>query len=205
MDTNSIPLSQARDFLPPEEFRVHLRRHLESNPSITLAQVGKELKLTRQRVGSIVGLLGRPNCASPDYPRSAPEKEKARLALPELRRRVQGGESAKSAAKAIGISLVQAFRLGFRSLEIRPMHGSQARLKAGCGCCRCRRAAGIAVPRGPRIREDSMAWQRAVDWLAWRSPDTGEGLTQQVVGKLSGISQMSVSRIARGVTEAVDA
>jgi len=80
--------------------------------------------------------------------------------------------------------------------EARPPHGSQGKLRGGCGCWRCRRAGGIALPRGPRT---GPARRAAVeDWLAWTDPDDGTTLTQAEVGRLVGVGQGAVSRIARG-------
>ena len=194
-----LSISQARVDLPPEEFRLRLRRHLQDHPHITLHQVAQQLNVTRQRINILVGKLNRPTCAHPDRPapkREAPKREAAKLKLADLRARVAGGEPAEAAAAALGISLHMAMRLGFRSREARPPHGSQGKLRGGCGCWRCRRAGGIALPRGPKT---GLARRAAVeDWLAWTDPDDGTTLTQAEVGRLVGVGQGAVSRIARG-------
>jgi hypothetical protein len=107
-----LSISQARVDLPPEEFRLRLRRHLQDHPHITLHQVAQQLNVTRQRINILVGKLNRPTCAHPDRP--APKREAAKLKLADLRARVAGGEPAEAAAAALGISLPMAMRLGFR-------------------------------------------------------------------------------------------
>ena len=180
-------ISQIRA-LPPEEFRLRLRKHLLAHPGLTLAQVARELKLTRQRVGSLVGRLDRPK-------HFAVKQEQARSRMIELRTRVAGGESAEHAAEGLGISLAAARKLGLRVKLIRPAHGTQERAVLGCSCWRCRRAAGIALQRGPRMSETEKA--AIEDLLAWRNPDDQTPLTQSVIGKLVGVGQAAVSRVAR--------
>jgi predicted XRE-type DNA-binding protein len=185
-------LAQSRAVLPPAEFRDRLRCYLLDHPELTLAQAAIELGVTRHRVSLMVGKLNRPNCAQ--GPRPAPETEKARRRIPALIERVANGETAKHAAQGLGISLAQSYQLGFRAKLVHPLHGTKVRA-AKCNCWRCRRVAGIALPRGPRT---GAARQAAVlDWLAWADPDTGEGLRQAEIGKLTGVGQGLVSRIAR--------
>ena len=38
---------------------------------------------------------------------------------------------------------------------------------------------------------------QVLDWRAWCDPDTGEGLRQVEIGRLSGVPQPMVSRIVR--------
>jgi hypothetical protein len=180
-------LVTARDLLSPADFRLRLRRTLLSNPSLTLKQVAQALGVTRQCVGAIVGKLNRPTG------KPAIKREQARSKLTELRTRVAAGESAEHAAKELGISLGQAMTLGFRAHGIKPAHGSGNR--AACRCWRCRRAAGIAVPRGPRLSDVHKA--QVLDLLAWRDPDSGEGLSQRRIGEMVGAGQAAISRIAR--------
>jgi hypothetical protein len=189
-----ISIQQARVDLPPEQFRLRLRSHLLKNPGLTLAQVARELKASRQYVSQLVGKLNRPNCASPLFMRLAPKTEVARRRLPELTQLVSQGHSAEAAAAQLGISLGQAYKLGFRSRPLRPQpHGGE---RKDCFCWRCRRAQGIARPRGPRTGPATKA--QVLDWLAYRDPYDGEALSQATVGRLCGISQGAVSRIARG-------
>jgi predicted XRE-type DNA-binding protein len=189
-----ISLAQARIDLPPEEFRTRLRSHLLSNPSLTLAQVAQQLGLKRQRISQMVGRLNRPNASSPLFMRLAPKTERARLKLPELTQRVARGESAKRAAQKLGISLAQAYKLGFRSKLCRPPHGTATRAQH-CRCWRCRRTQGVAIQRGPKINTPQrMAIE---DWLAWSDPQDGRTLTQQEIARLVGSSQGAVSRISR--------
>jgi predicted XRE-type DNA-binding protein len=189
-----LSLSDARAALPPEEFRQRLRQHLLDHPDLTLRDVAQELGVTRQRVGLMVGKLDRPTCAEVG-PRPAPKREAASKRMAELQTRVARGESAERAAASLGISLAAATKLGFSAKAVRPPHGTQARVEAGCPCWRCRRAAGVALPRGPR----ASAEQRAAveNWLAWVDPETGRGLSQTEIGRLVGIGQGAVSRIAR--------
>ena len=112
-----------------------------------------------------------------------------------LVRRVKRGEPAEQAAAALGISLSQAMKLGFRVKHARPAHGTVERAAAGCTCRRCRRAAGAVRARGPRL--DEARRLDTLDWLAWVDPDTSEGLSQAAIGKLAGVRQSAVSRIAR--------
>jgi hypothetical protein len=189
-----LSLSDARAALPPEEFRQRLRQHLLDHPDLTLRDVARELGVTRQRAGALVGRLDRPTCAQPG-PRPAPKREQAARGLAELAERVRVGDSAEQAARELDLSLPAAMKLGFRTKAVRPPHGTQARVEAGCPCWRCRRAAGVALPRGPR----ASAEQRAAveNWLAWVDPETGRGLSQTEIGRLVGIGQGAVSRIAR--------
>jgi predicted transcriptional regulator len=189
----SISLAQARNDLPPEEFRYRLRRHLLDHPSLTLAQVAKNLKVTRQCVSQMAGKLNRPTCATTNRP--SPRLDQARQKILELELRVLAGESASSAAHQLGISINQVYKSGFRTRDIRSPHGSQARLTAGCRCWRCRQAAGLTLPRGPRTGPIRKA--QVLDFLAWRDPDTGEGLRQVDIARLSGVGQAAVSRISR--------
>lgn len=188
-----LTLSDARVNMSPAEFRERLRGHMVANPTLTLRSVAQALGVTRQCVSQMVGRLDRPSCAHPDRP--APRKDAARHALPQLVKRVKSGEPAEKAAAALGISLPQAIRLGFRSKVARPPHGTQSRIDSGCNCWRCRKSGGIALPRGPKsgpIRQAAV-----LDWLAWSDPDEGTKLTQTVIGKLAGVAQGAVSRIFR--------
>lgn len=191
--TSQLTIPEARASLPPDVFRAVLRKTLLEHPEVTLREVAKQLGVTRQRVSLIVGRLDRPSCAHPDRP--APKKEHAARLLPQLVSRVRAGEAAEHAARELGVSLAQAARLGFRSREVRPPHGTQGRLKSGCDCWRCRRAGGIALPRGPRAGARTRA--EVADWLAWTDPENGCGLTQAEIGRLAGVGQGAVSRIAR--------
>jgi predicted XRE-type DNA-binding protein len=193
----SISLVQARVDLPPEEFRLRLRSHLQDHPGLTLAQVGRAMGVTRQRVSLMVGPLARPNCCQADHP--APKRDRAARHLAELCARVAAGESAGSAAKALGISLLAASRLGFRVKAVRPPHGHEARACLGCDCWLCRRAAGVSRRRSARAGERTKA--EIHDWLAWTNPEDGRGLSQEKVGQLVGVSQAAVSRVARAVGE----
>lgn len=188
-----LSISQARTDLPPEEFRTRLRSHLLDHPGLTLAQVAQHLNVTRQRVGLLVGKLNRPTCAHPNRP--APKREAAKLKLAQLTAKVKAGKPADAAAKELSISLPMAMRLGFRARNAHPPHGTQIRLAKGCDCWRCRRAGGIALPRGPRTGPARRA--AVLDWLAWLDPDSGEGLRQVEIGRLAGVAQAAVSRIAR--------
>ena len=183
-----------RDALSPIGFRWRLREHLLTNPQITIQQVASSLGVTRQRVSWLVGPLGRPACCAPG-PRSAPRREQAAARLADLRQRVAEGESADSAAKGLGISLAEAWRLGFRAKEARPVHGTWERAKVGCNCWKCRRVAGVAQPRSPRMTPSQIVGVH--DWLAWSCPDSGVGLSQVAIGKLAGVGQGAVSRAAR--------
>ena len=199
-------IAEARAQLPPAQFRDRLRQAMVVRPDLTLVQVARQLGLTRQRVGQLVGKLERPTCAQPG-PRPAPRRDEARRRMEELRARVAGGESAVGAARSLGISLAQARRLGFRVRAVWPPHGTQARLaggpgRAGCGCWRCRRAGGIALPRGPKV-DERKRWE-VVDWLAWTDPDDGTGLTQARIGRLVGVGQPVVSRVALALGEGKD-
>ena len=196
-------LEPARLTLSPPEFRAHLRHYLLEHPHVTLRRVADSLGVSRQKVGWMAGRLRRPSCCLPG-PRLALERAKAASCLSELRARVAAGESASAVAKELGFSLWIAAALGFRAKEVRPPHGTWERARGGggsesprppCNCWRCRRVAGVAVPRGPR----TTAAQRAqiIDWLAWVDPDDGRGLSQAVVGELVGVGQMAVSRVAQ--------
>jgi DNA-binding CsgD family transcriptional regulator len=186
-----LSISQARSTLPPEEFRTRLRDHLKSNPGLTLAQVARQLNISRQAVHQITGKLNRPNAASPLFFRTAPKTEQAKLKLPELNSMVARGDSAEQAAAKLGISINRAYALGFRSRTIRKPHGS----RSGCNCARRRKAHGLAIPR---TRIDATMQAQILDWCAWSDPLTGEGLAQGEIARLAGVSQMTVSRIAGG-------
>lgn len=186
-----IPIDQARRTLPPAEFRRQLRQAMFETPAVTLSHVAQTLGVTRQYVGALVGKLNRPNCAHPG-PRPAPKRDAARRALAELKRRVVADEPTEKVAKDLGVSLAAAAKLGFRVHAIRPAHGKG---RMGCNCWRCRRASGTALSRGRRANSSQRA--EALDWLAYRDPDTDEALTQAVVGELSGVGQPTVSRLAR--------
>ncbi len=192
-----ISLAQARIDLPSEEFRQRLRRHLLDHPSLTLAQVAQQLGLKRQRISQMVGRLNRPNASSPLFmrmaPKTAPKTEQARLKLPDLTQLVARGESAERAAQKLGISLVQAYKLGFRSKLCRPPHGDPRR--TGCACWRCRKTTGAILQRGPKA--DMPQRLEIEDWLAWSDPQDGSRLTQREIARLVGISQAAVSRISR--------
>jgi hypothetical protein len=188
-----LTLVQSRVDLPPEQFRLRLRKIMLAHPTLTLNQVARELKVTRQRVSLMVGRLDRPTCAHPDRP--APRLEQARARMPELVARVQAGEPADKVAADLGISLYQAMKLGFRARVFKPSHGAQARLAGGCSCWRCRRAGGSALSHGPRV--DSARRAAVEDWLAWVDPDDETiALTQAEIGRLTGVGQPVVSRIA---------
>jgi predicted transcriptional regulator len=178
-------LVETRAALSPADFRAQLRRYLLDHPQVTLRRVAAVLGVTRQCVGALVGPLDRGN----------PKREKAEVAMAELRERVAGGESASAVVKDLGISMSSAAALGFRAKEIRPPHGTWDRARKGCNCWRCRIVAGVAVPRGPRMTTEQK-WA-CLDWLAWVNPDSGRGLTQTAVAKLVGVGQMAVSRISR--------
>jgi hypothetical protein len=165
---------------------------LLDHPELTLVQVAQALGVTRQRAAQLVGKLNRPNCMQGPHP--APKRDKARQKMIELSKRVALGEAASLVVQELGVSSFAVYELGFRVKAVRPPHGTKERA-AKCDCWRCRRAAGIALPRGPRT---GAARQAAVlDWLAWADPDTGEGLRQTEIGKLAGVGQGMVSRIFR--------
>lgn len=187
-----LSISQARRDLPPEEFRFRLRRHMQDHPGLTLAQIGRELSISRQCVSQMAGKLNRPTCATTNRP--SPRLDQARQKILELELRVLAGESASSAAHQLGISINQVYKSGFRTRDIRSPHGTQARAK-DCNCWRCRRAKGLVLPRGPRTGPIRKA--QVLDFLAWRDPDTGEGLRQVDIARLSGVGQAAVSRISR--------
>jgi plasmid maintenance system antidote protein VapI len=190
----SISLARARNDLPPELFRYRLRRHLLDHPDLTLAQVAKQLNLTRQRISIMVGKLNRPTCATTNRP--SPGLDQARQKLLELELRVLAGESASSAAHQLGISINQVYKSGFRTRDIRSPHGSQARLTAGCRCWRCRQAAGLTLSRGPRTGPIRKA--AVLDWSAWVDPDDkGRVLTQVEIARLVDVGRGAVSRIIR--------
>jgi hypothetical protein len=191
----SISLPQARLDLPPELFRSRLRRHLLEHPGLTLAQVAAQLNVSRQRVSLMVGRLNRPNCATGKRP--APKLAQAKKKVSALIKRVQAGETATQAAAALNLSLPQVYRLGFRTHLVRPPHG---RGRQDCNCWRCRRSSGVVVPRGTKM--GPMQRAQAEDWLAWTDPDTNEPLTQAAIGKLTGMRQSAVSRIAKQMAEA---
>jgi hypothetical protein len=161
------------------------------HPGLTLAKVGRELRLSRQRIALIVGRLDRPNCAAPG-PRPAPKRDEAARRMLELELKVMQGSSAEAAARELGLSLAMAMRLGFRVHSVKPPHGKG---RMNCFCWRCRQAGGISLPRGPRtgpIRKVAV-----LDWLAYRDPDDGSQLKQIDIAKLAGVAQGAVSRIAR--------
>lgn len=195
-----LSISQARVVLPPEEFRTRLRAHLLDHPGLTLAQVAQHLNVTRQRVNLLVGKLNRPSCAHPNRP--APKTEAARRGMVKLVERVRAGEPAEQAAKALDLSMTQVMRLGFRVRKFCPPHGTRLRAVgdegvAACPCWRCRRAVGKALRRGRPADQRTRA--EVLDWCAWRDPDSGEGLRQIEIGRLTGIGQGAVSRIVRSV------
>ena len=194
MSSQLVSLLHSREALPLAEFRSRLRALLLADSSITLAAVAQFLGVTRQRVAALVGPLGRPNCC-PSGPRPAPERDRAAACMTELRTRVAAGESAESAARALGLSLSMAMQLGFRAKSVRPAHGTKVRWQMGCNCWRCRRVAGAAVPRARKVSAKQRA--RVLDWLAWVDPDDGRRLSQTEIGKMVGIGQMAVSRISR--------
>jgi predicted XRE-type DNA-binding protein len=179
-------MAAAKDLLSPADFRLRLRKTFLSNPNLTLAQVARALGVTRQRVALIVGRLDRPTG------KPAIKREQARAKMAELKKRVAGGESAEQAAKALGISLAAATAQGFRARGIKPAHGGG---RKDCFCWRCRRAAGVALQRGPRMGAAQKA--AVLDLLAWRDPDDGSRMTQAEIGRLTGVGQAAVSRIAR--------
>lgn len=187
-----LTIPEARASLPIHEFRQALRQTLLENPDVTLQEVADQLGVTRQRVSLMVGRLGRPTCAHPNRP--APKKELAAQLLPQLIERVRRGEPAEKAAAKLGISLAQAMRLGFRAKQALPPHGTAARAEH-CSCWRCRRATGQVRTRGRRADPAKLA--QVHDWLAWTDPETGQPLSQFEIGRLAGVAQGAVSRIAR--------
>jgi len=200
LSLSALPL--ARRSLTVADFRHRLRQAMLAQPSLTLAKVASSLGVTRQRVALMVGRLDRPNCATPNRP--APKRDAAARGFVQLVEKVRAGESAEAAAADLGISLGMAMRLGFRAKKFHPPHGTRERAAGGgsgssprppCRCWRCRRAVGIALPRGRRA--DEVVRARVLDWLAYNDPDTGEGLRQIEIGKLAGVGQAVVSRIAR--------
>ena len=176
--------------LPPPEFRQRLRQYLIDHPGITLAAVARSLGTSRQYVSQTVGKLHRPNCTQ--VPRTAPKADLARQKMVELEMKVLCGETATAAASSLGLSLDAAMQVGFRVRSVRPAHG---RGRTGCACWRCRRASGSVIPGG-RI-PDHARRALVLDWLAWQDPDGQNRLTQAEIGKLTGIRQPSVSKIAR--------
>lgn len=184
-----LPISSmaaAKDLLSPADFRLRLRKTFLSNPNLTLAQVARALGVTRQRVALIVGRLDRPTG------KPAVKREQARAKMAELKKRVAVGESAEKAAKALGISLAAATASGFRARGIKPVHGGG---RKDCFCWRCKKAQGLATPRGPKMGPRAKA--AVIDLLAWRDPDDWAPLTQAEIGKIIGVGQAAVSRIAR--------
>jgi hypothetical protein len=125
----------------------------------------------------------------------SPKTEEAKQKLPQLKAMVARGDSAEQAAAKLGISLNRAYNLGFRSKSIRPPHGPR---RTGCNCARCRKAHGVAVPRN-RMNEAKRV--QILDWCAWTDPQDGRFLTQQEIARLASVSQMTVSRIARGASQ----
>lgn len=195
MSSQSSPtLLDLKGSLPPPVFRARLRQTLLARPDLKLKQVAHALGVTRQAVGQMVGRLDRSPCAG--FNRAAPKREKAAKALAELEKRVSTGVSLTQATQDLGISRSQVMRLGFRVKAVRPTHGTAARAAQGCNCWRCRRVAGITVPRGTR-QSSARRTTQVLDWLAWTDPDTGEPLAQARVGYLTGMRQSAVSRIAR--------
>jgi len=199
--SHAIPLAHlaaARRTLPPADFRHRLRQTLLDRPDWTLAQVARALGVTRQRAGALAGRLDRPSCARPSGPaRPAPKKAAALARMAELAARVRAGESAEQAAASLGISLAMAAKLGFRTRVVRPPHGTQPRLRAGCRCWRCRQAGGLALPRGRRV--DSARQVAILDWLAYRDPDSDSPLSRVEVARLAGVGVGAVGRVARAV------
>jgi hypothetical protein len=197
-------LPEARATLSPAEFRNQLRGYMLDHPGVTLRRVAETLDVTRQRASIMVGSLNRSTCCRAD--RLAPERERAAAGMTFLAERVAAGESAGPVARELSISLSMAMRLGFRVKEVRPPHGTWERarekigvdgevVQLGCNCWRCRRVAGLAVPRRSRT---TMAQKAEVeDWLAWVDPDDGCGLSQAEIGALVGVGQMAVSRVSQ--------
>jgi hypothetical protein len=183
-------LPTARDLLSTQDFRLRLRRTLLDRPNLTLATVAQALGVTRQYVGALVGRLDRPTCARHDKP--GPKRDQALSHIKELTARVARGESAEAAARALGISLPAAAKLGFRARGIKPAHGGG---RKDCFCWRCKKAQGLATPRGPKSGAATRA--KVEDWLAWADPYDGTQLTQATIGRLAGTHQGAVSRIAR--------
>jgi len=54
---------------------------------------------------------------------------------------------------------------------------------------------GLAARRGPKVTAEQSA--HVLDWLAYCDPETGQGLRQAEIGRLAGVGQGTVSRIAR--------
>ena len=189
-------LLHLRQTLPPPDFRLALRRYLLDHPQVRLQRVASELGVSRQKVGWLAGRLNRETCCLAG-PRQALEREKAAALLPRLRERVAAGEPAAKVARELGLSMSTVAALGFRVRAIRPAHGTWDRARKGCNCWRCRAVAGLTVPRGPRIPVEQVA--EVVDWLAWVDPDTGERLRQVEIGRLVGVGQSAVSRVATGL------
>ena len=195
--SSSTDLIRLRIVTSPAEFRVLLRRYLLAHPTLTLHQVATALGCTRQYVSYMVGPLARPTCAQIHRP--AVKMEEARRQMSNLTARVAAGESAEAVAKDLGISLPTAMQLGFRVKAVRPPHGTPARAKLGCNCWRCRRAIGLAARRAPKASVEQIA--HVLDWLAYCDPETGQGLRQVEVGRLAGVCQGTVSRVARLETQ----
>jgi len=194
MDISSpTDLIRLRATVSPAEFRVSLRRYMLAHPTLALRQVAQVLGVTRQYVSYMVGPLARPTCAQIHRP--AVKREEARRQMSNLTARVAAGESAEAAAKDLGISLPMAMCLGFRAKAVRPPHGTPARARMGCGCWRCRREIGLAARRASKAGAGEMA--EVLDWLAYCDPETGQGLRQVEIGRLAGVGQGTVSRIAR--------
>jgi predicted transcriptional regulator len=191
-----LSISQARASLPPEEFRTRLRSHLKSNPNITLAQVAQQLGVTRQCVSQLVGKLNRPDVASPLFMRLSPKTEEARRKLTQLTTLVAQGLSAERAAAKLGISLNQAYCLGFKAKVCRVPHGDK---RKECSCFRCRRVKGLV--KTSRIRLTAVQRLEVEDWLSWSDPQDGSRLSHEVIARLVGVAQRPVSWIARGVSQ----
>jgi hypothetical protein len=51
--------------------------------------------------------------------------------------------------------------------------------------------------------DERKRWE-VVDWLAWTDPDDGTGLTQARIGRLVGVGQPVVSRVALALGEGKD-
>jgi len=175
-----------RASLPRAEFQHALRQAMLDNPDLTLQNVATNLNVSRQYVFSLVGKLNK----KPQAPRLTEVQTK----LPQLTNAVAKGIPVAAAADLLGLSINQVYKAGFRAKGMKKMHNTQARFDAGCRCWRCRRAAGVVQRRASRIN-----WARKVeilDLLAWTDPDSGSHLSQTEVGRLTGVGQAAVSRVA---------
>ena len=140
---NILPtLSAVRVACSPDEFRADLRALLLAYPTLTLRQVALALGCSPQRVSRLVGPLSRPH--------SLPHPPPSPALLSAFRARVATGEPAAAAARSLGLSISTITKLGFRSREVRPVAHGAGQGRPGCGCWRCRRAAGVARPRAAR-------------------------------------------------------